>query len=125
MGARLSQQNGKKRVSSRLQPNSSKSTVSSNSFVETSSKKPSSLSSQSSEGVIRNGRKFHNTDKSTYWFPNDDEELDRLIGVICLRNFFIFILAYPNIFKNSNHDNKLFCLLTTILFIFFYSNILR
>ncbi|KAI8888804.1 S-adenosyl-L-methionine-dependent methyltransferase [Backusella circina FSU 941] len=81
MGARLSQQNGKKRVSSRLQPNSSKSTVSSNNALgETSSKKPSSISSQSSEGVIRNGRKFHNTDKSTYWFPNDDEELDRLIG---------------------------------------------
>ncbi|KAI8376460.1 S-adenosyl-L-methionine-dependent methyltransferase [Radiomyces spectabilis] len=37
--------------------------------------------SGSSDGsVMRFGRKFHDVSSSAYWFPNDDEEIDRLVG---------------------------------------------
>ncbi|EPB87591.1 hypothetical protein HMPREF1544_05573 [Mucor circinelloides 1006PhL] len=84
MGARLSAHQNRKRVSSRLQP-SIKTTASQNGSATTTSKiassnKAPSTSSQSSDGIIRNGRKFHNETSSVYWFPNDDEEMDRLVG---------------------------------------------
>ncbi|KAI8391520.1 S-adenosyl-L-methionine-dependent methyltransferase [Radiomyces spectabilis] len=42
----------------------------------------STLSSQTSTdtGIVRQGRSFHNMAMSTYWLPNDDEEMDRLVG---------------------------------------------
>lgn len=46
---------------------------------------PSSMTSQESvsnaSDIIRQGRKFHNFSESTYWLPNDEEEMDRLVGV--------------------------------------------
>ncbi|KAL0075687.1 S-adenosyl-L-methionine-dependent methyltransferase [Phycomyces blakesleeanus] len=30
--------------------------------------------------IVRQGRHFHNTQQSTYWLPNDEEEMDRLVG---------------------------------------------
>lgn len=49
---------------------------------------PSSLTSQESNSnasdIIRHGRKFHNFSESTYWLPNDEEEMDRLVGVSCV-----------------------------------------
>jgi len=94
MGARLSAHQNRKRVSSRLQP-SIKTTASQNGSATTTSKiassnKAPSTSSQSSDGIIRNGRKFHNETSSVYWFPNDDEEMDRLVGVRTQDVDFIF-----------------------------------
>ncbi|GAN08136.1 hypothetical protein MAM1_0190c07643 [Mucor ambiguus] len=85
MGARLSAHQNRKRVSSRLQPSvkiaaSHSGSLSGTSKTASCNKAPST-SSQSSDGIIRNGRKFHNETSSVYWFPNDDEEMDRLVGV--------------------------------------------
>lgn len=83
MGARLSAHH-KRRVSSRLLPKQTKPTSEAagmHSVVSVSTTPPPSSSSQSSDGIIRHGRKFHNEQSSTYWFPNDDEEMDRLTGV--------------------------------------------
>lgn len=33
------------------------------------------------ESMFTSGRTFHHVQNSAYWFPNDDEEMDRLIGV--------------------------------------------
>ncbi|KAI9469332.1 S-adenosyl-L-methionine-dependent methyltransferase [Zychaea mexicana] len=33
-----------------------------------------------SDSIIRQGRAFHNVSESIYWLPNDDEEIDRLVG---------------------------------------------
>lgn len=33
------------------------------------------------ESMFTAGRTFHHVENSAYWFPNDDEEMDRLIGV--------------------------------------------
>lgn len=33
------------------------------------------------ESMLSSGRTFHHEANSAYWFPNDDEEMDRLIGV--------------------------------------------
>lgn len=46
------------------------------------------------DSIVRQGRKFHNISESIYWLPNDDEEMDRLIGVsdiksICFRSFLV------------------------------------
>lgn len=88
MGARLSAHN-KRRVSSRLVPKSQTKPAATetaaaaagmNSVVSVTTTPPPSSSSQSSDGIIRHGRKFHNESSSTYWFPNDDEEMDRLTG---------------------------------------------
>lgn len=83
MGIRLSAHQNRKRVSSRLQPSLKNNTSSSSNAGSLSriNSKPPSTSSQSSDGIIRNGRKFHNETSSVYWFPNDDEEMDRLVGV--------------------------------------------
>jgi hypothetical protein len=34
-----------------------------------------------SEITSISNRRFHHVSNSAYWFPNDDEEMDRLIGV--------------------------------------------
>lgn len=90
MGAKLSAQN-RKRVTSRLHATKSISnkkadgveTKNTNASYATlsSAALPAFTSSQSSDGIIRNGRTFHNEQTSTYWFPNDDEEIDRLVSV--------------------------------------------
>jgi hypothetical protein len=83
MGARVSSQ-GRKRVSSRMSNNKAEtpsSVMSTNSSSAPATFVTSSSSNQSSERIVRNGRQFHNPTKSTYWLPNDDEELDRYIGV--------------------------------------------
>ncbi|KAG2204030.1 hypothetical protein INT47_007024 [Mucor saturninus] len=41
----------------------------------------SSHISSVTESMITSGRTFHHVENSAYWFPNDDEEMDRLIGV--------------------------------------------
>jgi hypothetical protein len=33
------------------------------------------------ESMFTSGRTFHHVQNSAYWFPNDDEEMDRLTGV--------------------------------------------
>lgn len=33
------------------------------------------------DSMSMSGRTFHHVANSAYWFPNDDEEMDRLIGV--------------------------------------------
>ncbi|KAI7864191.1 S-adenosyl-L-methionine-dependent methyltransferase [Spinellus fusiger] len=39
--------------------------------------------------IIRQGRQFHNTATSSYWLPNDEEEMDRLVGQhFALKTFF-------------------------------------
>jgi hypothetical protein len=86
MGNRLSTHNNKKRVSSRFQAPSIKKSVVNQSIHQTNSKttitvSPPPTSSQSSDNIFRHGRKFHNEITSTYWLPNDDEEIDRLVGV--------------------------------------------
>ncbi|KAI8082674.1 S-adenosyl-L-methionine-dependent methyltransferase [Gilbertella persicaria] len=49
--------------------------------VPTPSHTSSDHSSQlSSERVMKQGRQFHNESNSAYWYPNDDQELDRLVG---------------------------------------------
>lgn len=35
----------------------------------------------SSDSVVVDGRTYHGEASSVYWLPNDDEELDRLVGV--------------------------------------------
>ncbi|KAI8877542.1 S-adenosyl-L-methionine-dependent methyltransferase [Backusella circina FSU 941] len=84
MGARVSSQ-GRKRVSSRTSNTKPESQPPSSVFSTSSSTAPatfitSASSNQSSERIVRNGRQFHNPTKSTYWLPNDDEEMDRYIG---------------------------------------------
>ncbi|KAI7875283.1 S-adenosyl-L-methionine-dependent methyltransferase [Lichtheimia hyalospora FSU 10163] len=56
-------------------------------------------SSQSSmnDSVVRQGRKFHNITESIYWLPNDDEEMDRLIG----QHFALKALFEGNIAKEA------------------------
>lgn len=41
----------------------------------------SSVSSVTDSSMFASGRTFHHVANSAYWFPNDDEEMDRLIGV--------------------------------------------
>lgn len=106
MGARLSAHQNRKRVSSRLQP-SIKTTTSHSGSPSTASKTASSnkaplTSSQSSDGIIRNGRKFHNETSSVYWFPNDDEEMDRLVGVRNTRQQGAFQCIHSIPILNSN-----------------------
>lgn len=43
----------------------------------------SSISS-TTDSMFMSGRTFHHVANSAYWFPNDDEEMDRLIGVTYL-----------------------------------------
>lgn len=43
------------------------------------------------DSIVRQGRKFHNITESIYWLPNDDEEMDRLIGVSYKKRFFPII----------------------------------
>lgn len=33
------------------------------------------------DSFLASGRTFHHVQNSAYWFPNDNEEMDRLIGV--------------------------------------------
>lgn len=42
---------------------------------------PGSHVSSVTDSMITSGRTFHHVKNSAYWFPNDDEEMDRLIGV--------------------------------------------
>lgn len=109
MGTRLSTHN-KKRASSRLLSKQNKGTGTGtgtetatvnglNSLVSVSTPPTSTSTSQSSEGVIRLGRKFHNEQSSAYWFPNDDEEMDRLVGVSTMFNTFMTFYTY-NIHSN-------------------------
>ncbi|KAI7865985.1 S-adenosyl-L-methionine-dependent methyltransferase [Mucor mucedo] len=112
MGAKLSTQN-RRRVASRL--HASKNIGNKNQEgIETKNKNPSytSLScaalpvfttSQSSDGIVRNGRTFHNEQTSTYWFPNDDEEIDRLVG----QHFALKTLFNGNIPEEALVDNAL------------------
>ncbi|KAG2234320.1 S-adenosyl-L-methionine-dependent methyltransferase [Thamnidium elegans] len=83
MGARLSTEN-RKRVTAKLntiKKGSETNTINTTCTTPNSSNyRPTSLSSQSSESVNVLGRKYHNEQTSTYWFPNDDEEIDRLVG---------------------------------------------
>jgi hypothetical protein len=91
MGGRFSTH--QKRVSSRLHPSTAskpKNTIEkeiNSTATDTGTRAPSN-SSQSSDSIVHHGRKFHNEQTSTYWFPNDDEELDRLVGVKCFFFFF-------------------------------------
>lgn len=90
MGAKLSTQN-RRRVASRLHAsrsiNSKRPEGLETKNINTSCASlqcaalPTFTASQSSDGIVRNGRTFHNEETSTYWFPNDDEEIDRLVGV--------------------------------------------
>jgi hypothetical protein len=41
----------------------------------------SRVSSVTDSSMFSSGRTFHHVANSAYWFPNDDEEMDRLIGV--------------------------------------------
>lgn len=45
-----------------------------------------SSTSSITDSMFMSGRSFHHVANSAYWFPNDDEEMDRLIGVniICV-----------------------------------------
>lgn len=86
MGARISTHDPKKRHSSKYKTKSSPSSNNSSSVQthlneDSSNSKTRSFSSQSSESIFRLGRKFHNESNSSYWLPNDDEEMDRLVGV--------------------------------------------
>lgn len=102
MGARLSAHQNRKRVSSRLQPSIKTTASHSGSPSTTSSNKAPLTSSQSSDGIIRNGRKFHNETGSVYWFPNDDEEMDRLVGVRNTRRQRAFQCIHSIPILNSN-----------------------
>ncbi|KAG1474076.1 hypothetical protein G6F56_000568 [Rhizopus delemar] len=47
---------------------------------EETQRPPTPVASLSSESVILNGRKYHGETSSVYWLPNDNQEMDRLIG---------------------------------------------
>lgn len=85
MGARLSTQN-RKRVAAKLNGIKKKegSETNTNASCATLSTIKTNTSQQSFDSL--HGRKYHNEQTSTYWFPNDDEEIDRLVGV----SFFLF-----------------------------------
>lgn len=89
MGAKLSADN-RRRIATRL--HASKSLHHHREDAETKNDNTSNISlncaglptfttSKSADSIVRNGRTFHNEQTSTYWFPNDDEEIDRLVGV--------------------------------------------
>lgn len=52
----------------------------------------------SSDSVVVDGRTYHGEASSVYWLPNDDEELDRLVGV-------------------SSHALSILCCVTCLLFL--------
>lgn len=91
MGSSISQYQKKKRVSSL----SSKQTPKYNTPISTRSP------TTSTDSVIVRGRKYHGESSSVYWLPNDDEEMDRLVGVILLiiieRGKGVLIILYSNI----------------------------
>ncbi|GAA5799959.1 hypothetical protein HPULCUR_005380 [Helicostylum pulchrum] len=84
MGARLSTEN-RKRVTAKLNAikkgSETNTTNTSCATLNSINYRPASASSHSSDTLNRLGRKYHNEQTSTYWFPNDDEEMDRLVGV--------------------------------------------
>ncbi|CEP14923.1 hypothetical protein [Parasitella parasitica] len=108
MGVRLSAHQNRKRVSSKLQPSSKNSSLDQSrrgslSNARKDRSRPPSTSSQSSDGVILNGRKFHNETGSVYWFPNDDEEMDRLVG----QHFALKTLFNGNIPEEALQDDTI------------------
>lgn len=46
-----------------------------------SEKHAASSISSATDSMFMSGRTFHHVANSAYWFPNDDEEMDRLVGV--------------------------------------------
>lgn len=50
-------------------------------LTSTSYDRGTSYSAISDESMLINGRRFHGVSNSAYWFPNDNEEMDRLVGV--------------------------------------------
>ncbi|KAI7903829.1 S-adenosyl-L-methionine-dependent methyltransferase [Cokeromyces recurvatus] len=65
----------------------SSSTISKSSSVNTNK--------NNNNNINRYGRKFHNETNSTYWLPNDDEEMDRLVST----HLYIYIQYKRNIPK--------------------------
>ncbi|KAG0740013.1 hypothetical protein G6F57_010653 [Rhizopus arrhizus] len=87
MGSSISQYQKKKRVSSL----SSKQTPKYNTPISTRSP------TTSTDSVIVRGRKYHSESSSVYWLPNDDEEMDRLVG----QHFALKTLLEGNIPKEA------------------------
>ncbi|KAG1137239.1 hypothetical protein G6F37_010947 [Rhizopus arrhizus] len=73
MGSSLSQHEKKRRKSLLNQNKKQEETVSSSSTLTRSPL-------ASSDSVVVDGRTYHGEASSVYWLPNDDEELDRLVG---------------------------------------------
>ncbi|CAO3619848.1 unnamed protein product [Cunninghamella echinulata] len=94
MGLTVSLPRQKRKTSTKTNNNNNKNTS------ETSS--VSSTSVKSTTTTIINGRQFHNTD-SIYCLPNDEEELDRLVG----QHF-----ALKTLFDGSNINPRLFDYIT-------------
>jgi hypothetical protein len=118
MGIKLSTQisKKKKRITNSLQ--SPKKTYNTNSndhpSINSSSTNPNynekqAVSSISSitDSMFMSGRTFHHVANSAYWFPNDDEEMDRLIGVK-------YHLCNSQI--ETNQLNNRFCFITIATF---------
>ncbi|GAA5806837.1 hypothetical protein MFLAVUS_000185 [Mucor flavus] len=89
----------KKRIASSLQSTKSKtynmdsssSTIPSNCHAIEEKHDIEHISNVSSitESMLNSGRTFHHVQNSAYWFPNDDQEMDRLIGQhFALKTFF-------------------------------------
>ena len=68
----------------------------------------SSISSNHSvtDSVVRQGRTFHNVSDSIYWLPQDDEEMDRLVGVCVYCVFFILYIIYIILFFFFNKKEE-------------------
>ena len=56
-----------------------------------------SHASSVNESMFTAGRTFHHVENSAYWFPNDDEEMDRLIGVRRLYVITCLVFKYDSI----------------------------
>lgn len=116
----------KKRIASSLQSTKSKtynmdssSTIPSNCHTIEEKHDIEHISNVSSitESMLNSGRTFHHVQNSAYWFPNDDQEMDRLIGVskfktlqlIFFNVFFIYLfitiatLCIKNLFWRVNN----------------------
>ncbi|KAI9263061.1 S-adenosyl-L-methionine-dependent methyltransferase [Sporodiniella umbellata] len=71
MGNNISQYHKKRRISSLSLKKSS---------TNKEETPPTPVTSSSSESILLNGRKYHGETSSVYWLPNDNQEMDRLIG---------------------------------------------
>lgn len=68
----------------------------------------SQCTTSGTDSFLTSGRTFHHVQNSAYWFPNDNEEMDRLIGVtkyvyisLADSNILTIVITATFCFKNT------------------------